>query len=139
MKRLAELLLVALLLAACGGGAAPTTPPPTPVPTPTPTAAPPTLPAGFTGETITADALPLPAKHTLQLIATGGPYPYAEDGIVFENREGLLPKQKKAYYHEYTVETPGAGDRGPRRIVTGAGGEAYFTEDHYETFIFILR
>jgi ribonuclease T1 len=125
------------MLIACGG-AAPTSPPPTPVPTPTPTPAPPTLPPGFTGGTITYDVLPLPAKHTLALIATDGPFPYHEDGIVFDNREGSLPKQKKGYYHEYTVETPGAGDRGPRRIVTGTSGEAYFTEDQDQTFVFIL-
>ena len=36
------------------------------------------------------------------------------------------------YYHEYTVPTPGASNRGTRRIITGKDGEFYYTGDHYE-------
>jgi ribonuclease T1 len=80
-------------------------------------------------------ALPPEAYDTLDLIAVGGPYPYPEDGGVFENREGLLPSQDIGYYHEYTVETPGSDDRGARRIVTGDSyQEDYYTADHYESF-----
>jgi ribonuclease T1 len=32
------------------------------------------------------------------------------------------------------VKTPGARDRGARRIVAGRGGEYYYTHDHYRTF-----
>jgi len=57
---------------------------------------------------------------------------------VFRNFEGVLPKQKRGYYHEFTVRTPGVGHRGPRRIVSGGdsktSGEYYYTEDHYATF-----
>jgi ribonuclease T1 len=68
------------------------------------------------------------------LIEAGGPFPYDRDGVVFENREGLLPARPSGYYHEYTVPTPGADDRGARRIVEGSGGELYWTADHYQTF-----
>ncbi|WP_405013418.1 ribonuclease domain-containing protein [Kitasatospora sp. NBC_01539] len=78
--------------------------------------------------------LPVQADTTLVLITRGGPYPYRSDGIVFENREGLLPRHGSGYYHEYTVVTPGSGDRGTRRIVTGGAGEQYWTADHYASF-----
>ena len=55
---------------------------------------------------------PAEARHTLDLIAAGGPYPYSRDGVVFQNRERLLPRKTGGYYHEYTVPTPGEGDRG---------------------------
>ncbi|WP_431678433.1 ribonuclease domain-containing protein [Kitasatospora sp. KL5] len=78
--------------------------------------------------------LPAQAGNTLTLIAAGGPYPYRSDGIVFENREGLLPRHSTGYYHEYTVVSPGSDDRGTRRIVTGTAGERYWTADHYASF-----
>ncbi|MFE2916327.1 ribonuclease domain-containing protein [Kitasatospora indigofera] len=78
--------------------------------------------------------LPTPARSTLALIAAGGPYPYRSDGVVFENRESRLPRQRSGYYHEYTVVTPGSQDRGTRRVVTGAVGEQYWTADHYASF-----
>ncbi|WP_225825298.1 ribonuclease domain-containing protein [Streptomyces naphthomycinicus] len=79
--------------------------------------------------------LPSQAYDTLGLIARGGPYPYSQDGTVFQNREGVLPKQTSAYYHEYTVKTPGSSTRGARRIITGKQYEEdYYTSDHYATF-----
>lgn len=79
--------------------------------------------------------LPAEAHDTLDLIDKGGPYPYPQDGTVFDNREGILPDQSQGYYHEYTVETPGSDDRGARRIVTGEEDqEDYYTADHYESF-----
>jgi ribonuclease T1 len=71
---------------------------------------------------------------TLALIAQGGPFPHDKDGSVFSNREGRLPAQPRGYYREYTVPTPGAKNRGARRIVRGKGGETYYTSDHYKTF-----
>lgn len=78
--------------------------------------------------------LPKEARDTLALIRKGGPYPYAKDGVVFGNREARLPKQKRGYYREFTVRTPGERTRGARRIVAGRGGEYWYTEDHYATF-----
>jgi ribonuclease T1 len=78
--------------------------------------------------------LPPEAAATVDVIRAGGPFPYDRDGVVFENREGLLPDESSGYYHEYTVPTPGAGDRGARRIIVGSGGELYWTDDHYRSF-----
>ncbi|MFE9434402.1 ribonuclease domain-containing protein [Streptomyces sp. NPDC006640] len=80
-------------------------------------------------------ALPSQAHDTLDLIDAGGPFPYSQDGVVFQNREGVLPSQSSGYYHEYTVITPGSSTRGARRIVTGEETqEDYYTADHYVTF-----
>ncbi|MFE0629504.1 ribonuclease domain-containing protein [Streptomyces sp. NPDC058864] len=79
--------------------------------------------------------LPSQAYTTLRLIDQGGPFPYPQDGTVFQNREGVLPAHANGYYHEYTVKTPGSSTRGARRIVTGQGvDEDYYTGDHYVTF-----
>jgi ribonuclease T1 len=78
--------------------------------------------------------LPPEARHTLELIRSDGPFPYSRDGVVFQNRERLLPREKSGYYHEYTVPTPGEADRGARRIITGKAGERYYTDDHYASF-----
>ncbi|MDQ0987848.1 ribonuclease [Streptomyces sp. V2I9] len=80
-------------------------------------------------------ALPSQAHDTLDLIERGGPFPYEQDGTVFQNREGLLPDRSTGYYHEYTVITPGSDHRGARRIVTGEQHEEdYYTADHYASF-----
>jgi len=79
-------------------------------------------------------ALPPEARQTIALIRKGGPFPYAKDGAIFGNREAMLPKQRRGYYHEYTVKTPGVRARGARRIIWGAGGEFYYTDDHYSHF-----
>jgi ribonuclease T1 len=78
--------------------------------------------------------LPSEAQHTLASIKRGGPFPYRRDGAVFRNRERRLPAREQGYYREYTVPTPGAKDRGARRIVAGRGSEYYYTDDHYDSF-----
>ncbi|MFF8473765.1 ribonuclease domain-containing protein [Streptomyces sp. NPDC015414] len=79
--------------------------------------------------------LPSQAHDTLDLIDKGGPFPYSQDGTVFQNRESVLPSRQSGYYHEYTVITPGSPTRGARRIVTGEETqEDYYTSDHYATF-----
>ncbi|HWH39898.1 MAG TPA: ribonuclease domain-containing protein [Usitatibacter sp.] len=83
---------------------------------------------------VTIAQLPVEARETIELIHKGGPYPYAKDGAVFGNREGVLPHAKRGYYREYTVKTPGVRTRGARRIVAGAGGELYYSDDHYNHF-----
>lgn len=83
-----------------------------------------------------AKALPVEVYNTLQHIAAGGPFPHRQDGGVFGNYERLLPPATRGYYHEYTVETPGAGNRGARRIITGGTPPViyYYTDDHYRSF-----
>ncbi|MFJ8210697.1 ribonuclease domain-containing protein [Streptomyces sp. NPDC096033] len=84
---------------------------------------------------ICSSALPSQAHDTLRLIDAGGPFPYRQDGVVFQNREQVLPRQTSGYYHEYTVITPASATRGARRIVTGRQiREDYYTADHYATF-----
>ena len=87
--------------------------------------------------------LPKEGKATHALILKGGPYPYPKDGTVFGNFENNLPKQKRGYYKEFTVPTPGAKNRGARRIVCGAESRewgknapaaCWYTADHYKTF-----
>lgn len=80
--------------------------------------------------------LPGEARHTIALILRGGPFPHRQDGSVFGNREGHLPRKPRGWYREYTVETPGLDHRGARRIVTGGDppGEWYYTSDHYDSF-----
>ncbi|QRP65183.1 ribonuclease [Rhodanobacter sp. FDAARGOS 1247] len=88
------------------------------------------------GDTSGDASLPAQAREMVQRINRGGPFEHSQDGAVFGNYEGLLPKQPRGYYHEYTVETPGARTRGARRIVTGGTppAEWYYTDDHYRSF-----
>jgi ribonuclease T1 len=92
-------------------------------------------------EPVPLEQLPVEARQTLVLVKQGGPFPYARDGAVFGNFEGVLPRRKRGYYHEFTVKTPGLRNRGPRRIVSGGDpassaeySEYYYTDDHYATF-----
>jgi ribonuclease T1 len=78
--------------------------------------------------------LPAEARDTLRVIRQGGPFAYPQDGVVFKNYERVLPKRLRGYYHEYTVKTPGARNRGARRIVCGEPVECYYSADHYRTF-----
>ncbi len=80
--------------------------------------------------------LPGEAQATLHRIARGGPFDHDQDGVVFGNYEGRLPQAPRGYYHEYTVETPGARTRGARRIITGGNPPViyYYTGDHYRSF-----
>jgi ribonuclease T1 len=84
-------------------------------------------------------SLPREAQRTHERILSGGPFPYAKDGVSFGNRERLLPRRARGYYREYTVETPGSRDRGARRIVCGGRQAAepeacFYTGDHYASF-----
>lgn len=84
----------------------------------------------------------------------GNPLPFPKDGVVFENRQKLLPIQPKGYYREYTVlpkrgsptvvsvgeqtfNIPSAppGNRGAERLIIGGGEVLYYTPDHYKTFL----
>ena len=74
-------------------------------------------------------------RKMLDRIAAHGPFRHRQDGVVFGNREGRLPAKPRGFYNEYTVDTPGASDRGARRLIRGQGGETYYTRDHYRTFL----
>jgi ribonuclease T1 len=87
---------------------------------------------------VSVDQLPPQGRTTYQRILQGGPFPYEKDGVVFGNRERMLPLEKRGYYREYTVKTPGSRDRGARRIVCGGPATTpnacYYTADHYASF-----
>ncbi|MFT3802677.1 MAG: ribonuclease domain-containing protein [Burkholderiaceae bacterium] len=87
---------------------------------------------------VDASELPVEAQRMLATIQRGGPFASAKDGIVFFNREKLLPYRPRGYYTEYTVRTPGVRNRGARRIIAGGdprtSGVYYYTEDHYQSF-----
>lgn len=88
--------------------------------------------------------LPPQGQDVMEQIRQGGPFRYEKDGTVFGNRERLLPSQKRGYYREYTVPTPGLRHRGARRIVCGgqqprSPDACYYTEDHYSSFRLIVQ
>ncbi|MBV8620158.1 MAG: ribonuclease [Curvibacter sp.] len=89
--------------------------------------------------TVALPELPAQGRETYQLILQGGPFRHAKDGVVFGNREHILPAHKRGFYREYTVRTPGERDRGARRIVCGglqptAPDACYYSDDHYASF-----
>jgi ribonuclease T1 len=97
------------------------------------------LAAVATTPDVRLDSLPVEARTTYRLIHQGGPFPFSKDGVIFGNRERLLPSQTRGYYREYTVVTPGSRNRGARRIVCGgrqvsAPDVCYYTQDHYASF-----
>jgi ribonuclease T1 len=88
--------------------------------------------------------LPEQGQSVMQQIRQGGPFRYEKDGTVFGNRERRLPGEKRGFYREYTVPTPGLKHRGARRIVCGgfqprAPEACYYTEDHYGSFRLIVQ
>jgi ribonuclease T1 len=87
---------------------------------------------------VTLAALPVEAQEVYALIGRGGPFHYDRDGIVFGNRERLLPERPRGYYREYTVRTPGVKSRGARRIICGGPARTpdacFYTDDHYQSF-----
>ncbi len=82
--------------------------------------------------------LPAQGQEAYHLIRQGGPFPFDKDGVIFGNRERILPMQKRGYYREYTVKTPGSRDRGARRIVCGGPATTpdacFYSADHYASF-----
>jgi ribonuclease T1 len=95
-------------------------------------------PATVQAATVRVTELPRPGQETYELIRRGGPFPHDKDGTVFGNRERQLPTERRGYYREYTVSTPGSRDRGARRIVCGGPSRmphaCYYTADHYASF-----
>lgn len=93
----------------------------------------------FSAGEIEKQQLPKEALETIALIKKGGPYPYQRDGVIFGNREKMLPPRTRGWYREYTVRSPGERTRGARRIVAGRDGTLYYSDDHYRSFKRILE
>jgi ribonuclease T1 len=88
--------------------------------------------------TVSLGELPRQGQQIYTLIFQGGPFATEKDGVVFGNRERLLPGRTRGYYREYTVPTPGLNHRGVKRIVCGGKPRlpdvCYYTADHYASF-----
>ena len=99
--------------------------------------------AGGKSAVIAIAELPPAGRVTYELIRAGGPFSFDKDGMVFGNRERQLPAERRGFYREYTVTTPGSRDRGARRIVCGGPARAphscYYTADHYVSFRMIVE
>jgi ribonuclease T1 len=100
--------------------------------------------SGSSTASVVVTGLPPQGQDVMHQIRQGGPFRYDKDGSVFGNRERLLPGEKRGYYREYTVPTPGLGHRGARRIVCGGfkprtPEACYYTEDHYSSFRLIAQ
>lgn len=93
---------------------------------------------GYGSDVVALSDLPTQGRETYQLVHQGGPFPFEKDGVVFGNRERILPAMKRGYYREYTVKTPHSRDRGARRLVCGGAATApdacFYTADHYASF-----
>jgi ribonuclease T1 len=107
----------------------------------------PSLDASSTVGVVRVAELPAEGRRVLSAIHAGGPFVSPRDGMTFGNREGILPRRMRGYYAEYTVPTPGARNRGARRIIAGRGdtgdfrtsNEYYYTADHYQSFRRIVQ
>ena len=103
-----------------------------------------TAQADVSGRSVAVEQLPPQGRQVMTLIYRGGPFQYDKDGVVFGNRERLLPASPRGYYREYTVKTPYERSRGARRIVCGghqpaAPDSCYYTDDHYASFRKIVQ
>lgn len=91
-----------------------------------------------------AASVPAQVTKTLSLIDAGKWPPDdasgTKGGTNFGNFEGRLPKKtssgKRITYTEWDVNRREAGrSRDAERIVTGSDGSAWYTADHYNTFV----
>ena len=87
------------------------------------------------------DAVPPQVRETLAYVRKHGfPAPGYVGGRVFGNYEGLLPRydgrHKRIEYREWDVRLRAVGKhRGAERLVTGSDGRAWYTADHYRSFV----
>ena len=71
------------------------------------------------GADVPLSSLPPEARRTEQLIHSGGPFPFARTAWYSATTRSACQRERRGYYHEYTVPTPGARNRGARRIICG--------------------
>ncbi|MBM7278170.1 ribonuclease N [Gordonia rubripertincta] len=103
--------------------------------------------AETTAKTPTPAAVPAHVTRTLALIDAGewpeaARAPGTKGGITFRNNERRLPVTdvdgRRVAYREWDVNPKEPGrSRDAERIVTGSDGTAWYTADHYRSFILI--
>lgn len=105
--------------------------------------------AAVSTSTSTSTSLRVPARvrQTLALIDSGdwpeaANAPGTHGGDVFRNNEGKLPRTDpggtRITYREWDVNPKKRGQsRDAERIITGSDGSAYYTADHYVSFVVI--
>jgi guanyl-specific ribonuclease Sa len=74
-------------------------------------------------DTVGRGELPPEAMETIEFVESGGPFPYAKDGTVFHNYEGLLPQKSDGYYGSIRLSlrvhpTGGRGASLPARMAS---------------------
>ena len=83
-----------------------------------------------------ARIIPLAARNTLKALEErhGDPLPGYVGGRPFLNRERILPRGR---YREYDVhpKVPAQNRGGERIVIDQRTGKAYYTADHYRSFI----
>ncbi len=88
-----------------------------------------------------ADEIPDQALKVLKFIRENNkPMNGYVGGRKFGNYEGFLPKKdklnQKIYYKEWDIYPKIEGkNRGAERLVTGSDQKAYYTRNHYKTFV----
>ncbi|MCH5641601.1 ribonuclease domain-containing protein [Gordonia sp. ABSL49_1] len=97
--------------------------------------------------TSTSSRVPARVRQTLALIDSGdwpeaANAPGTHGGDVFRNNEGKLPRTNpggtRITYREWDVNPKKRGQsRDAERIITGSDGSAYYTADHYVSFVVI--
>lgn len=103
----------------------------------------------MSGRSTSPQTATVPARVTRTLaLIDAGEWPEAADapgtqgGITFRNSEGRLPARdsagKRITYREWDVNPKEPGrSRDAERIVTGSDGSAWYTADHYRSFVLI--
>ncbi|WP_370408178.1 ribonuclease domain-containing protein [Tenacibaculum dicentrarchi] len=79
-------------------------------------------------------------SKTIDRIKSNDKSAYAKDGTNYQNSHKVNPNSERLNtsntYKEWTVKTPNIGGRGQRRIViNNQTKQAYYTHDHYNSFI----
>jgi ribonuclease T1 len=96
---------------------------------------------GSPNEATKSDRIPAKVFKVLSYVkAHGEAMPGYVGGRTFQNRERRLPRSsssgEKIRYQEWDVNPKRSGqNRGAERLITASDQHAYFTDDHYSTFI----
>jgi len=91
---------------------------------------------GTRGASVAVPSGPVPQRVSEvydHILTTGTRYPGTERNKPYRNRSGTLPDG--VVYREWDVNPAGPAGRDAQRIVTGDDGSAYYSSDHYESFV----